>query len=205
MPPSARSARPSTVLLRAALRRAAFDELMGEEGAFLLLRRLARDLTDHAWASDGSPGSLQRRRVETARELLASDPAYPWRLTSVAEQVSCSPYHLARQFRRLSGEIMWQYLTRLRLAGALEEILDGGARLGDVAVRAGFAHHGHLTSVFGKTFAHTSSAIRTAAWCCNASELAKIVTAGGQRSAVTWPIWTTLNLAPIRLLLQCVR
>ena len=164
-------------LLRAALRRLPDDELMGEEGAFLLLQRLADDLTSSPGEVGRHLGSTQRRRVDDARELLASDPAYPWRLTFVAQQLHCSPYHLARQFHRVSGETMWQYVTRLRLAQALEEILDGGATLGDVAVRAGFAHHSHLTSAFRKRFAHTPSAIRTRALRGDASELGKILTA----------------------------
>lgn len=170
-------------LLRASLRRLPDDELMGEEGAFLLLQRLAHDVATSPGPEDRHLGRTQRRRVDEARELIASDPVHPWRLHLVARRLDCSPYHLARQFHRLSGETIWQYVTRLRLAQALEEILDGGANLSDIAVRAGFAHHSHLTSAFRKRFAHTPSAIRTRALRGDASQVGTILTAGDPAEA----------------------
>ena len=164
-------------LLSASLRSSFVDELLAEEGALGLLERLATDLPK-ATAQPAQPiAALQRRRVDEVRELLASDPARPWRLHSVAAQVNCSPYHLARQFRRLTGETVWRYVTRLRLAHALERVLDGNAALSVIAADMGFAHHSHLTSSFRRTFGCTPSTLRTQLSSSDFTQLRKILTA----------------------------
>src|SRR5207247_802801 len=78
------------------------DGLEAEETALLLLAGLSRAF---AMDDDGSRlGPGQRLRIERARALLASDPARRWDLRTLGTVLSSSPFHLARQFRALSGE-----------------------------------------------------------------------------------------------------
>ncbi len=147
-----------------AVRRADADALGCEERAVLLLDAVARDLTDGPGAEARS-SKTQRDRADQVRALLADDLARPWRLDAVGQAVHCSPFHLARQFRRATGETMSRYLLRLRLAAALHRIAEGETDLARLAVELGFAHHSHFTarfrSVFGCTPARARDALTT--------------------------------------------
>jgi AraC family transcriptional regulator len=149
---------PAThVLLRPATQlRTALVTAAGEEGALLLLAHIAADAGDRTRVTPAV-----RRRVEDVRALLAADPAREWRLRDVATAVHVSPYHLARQFRAATGETIARYVTRLRLALALDRIAAGEDDLARLAQDAGFAHHSHLSARFRALFALTPSQVRT--------------------------------------------
>ena len=159
----------SASLLTARLARGALSGLEAEEAALALVAELAPHLR-----RSGLPrphvGAAAARRVEEVRALLAADPAAQWRLDGIAGAVHCSPFHLARQFRALTGETIARYLVRLRLASALER-LAGETALARLAVELGFAHHSHFTARFRAAFGITPSEAR------------RIVTAGG----AAWP------------------
>lgn len=146
--------RPATQL-RAALVTAR-PTLAGEEGALLLLADIASDAGDRTRVTPAIA-----RCVEDVRVLLAADPARPWRLRDVAAAVHVSPYHLARQFRVATGETIARYVTRLRLALALDRIAAGEDDLARLAHDAGFAHHSHLSARFRALFSLTPSQVRT--------------------------------------------
>ena len=91
---------------------------------------------------------------------LASRFAEPLTLSEIGKEVACSPYHLARLFRREVGLPLHGYLNRLRLRAALERLTDGGARLIDIALDLGFSSHGHFTDAFRREFGLSPSAFR---------------------------------------------
>jgi AraC family transcriptional regulator len=130
--------------------------LAGEERALLLLADVASDAGDRTRVTPAVA-----RRVEDVRALLAADPARPWRLRDVAAAAHVSPYHLARQFRAATGETIARYVTRLRLALALDRIAAGEDDLARLAHDAGFAHHSHLSARFRALFSLTPSQVRT--------------------------------------------
>jgi AraC family transcriptional regulator len=150
--------RPATQL-RAALLTARLargvSPLAAEEAALLLLGAVAED------AGHGAPPAAPNRRVEHVRALLAADPAAAWRLRDVAAAVHCSPFHLARQFRAATGETIARYVTRLRLALALDRVTAGEDDLARLAHDVGFAHHSHFSARFRAVFAATPSEVRT--------------------------------------------
>jgi AraC-like DNA-binding protein len=130
-----------------------------EEAALLLLSVLAR-----AFAGSTSPtlGPAQRLRVERVRALLAASPTERWQLAAVARAVHCSPYHLARQFRLVTGETISHYLLRLRLSLAIERLAEGERDLSTLALETGFADHSHFSRRFRAVFGMTPSAAREA-------------------------------------------
>jgi AraC family transcriptional regulator len=154
--------RPGAQLHARTLLRHDGDGLAGQEAALALARELAA-----AGAPPRPLGPAGRRRVARAQALLAADPGACWRLEALAAHVGCSPYHLARQFRAVSGETIARYLLRLRLAAALERLAGGESDLARLAVDLGFAHHSHF------------SARARAVLGLPPSELRKIVTAEG--------------------------
>jgi AraC family transcriptional regulator len=148
--------RPATQLRAALLPAQLRSPLEAEEHALLLLAAVAADAGDRTRAT-----AATSERVERVRALLAADPARAWRLRDVATAVHVSPYHLARQFRAATGETIARYVTRLRLALALDRIAAGEDDLARLANDAGFAHHSHLSARFRALFSLTPSQVRT--------------------------------------------
>ena len=149
-------------LVTRALRDGAADQLEAEEATLLLIAAVAR-------AFIGAPrqnvrlGRLQRARVEQVRALLASSAAIRWDLGTLAREVHCSPYHLARQFRAATGETISRYLLRLRLGAAVERLAGGEENLAALALETGFAHHSHFSARFRQAFGLTPTDARALA------------------------------------------
>ena len=145
---------------RAALRRGAVDPLEAEEGALHLLRSVLHGQSRRE-DRGGSFCRTQRSTVETARALLASRPAERWRLDQLAREVFASPWHLARQFRAVTGESISRYLLRVRLGLALDRLAGGEEDLARLALELGFAHHSHFSARFRAMFGVTPSEFRS--------------------------------------------
>jgi AraC family transcriptional regulator len=141
------------------LRASAWDDLEAEEIGLLLLNAAAATPGETA---TGSSRARARRaaRIEGARALIASSPSTQWRLPNVARSVGCSPFHLVREFRAVTGETIGGYVCRLRLAQALDRLAAGEQNLASLALETGFAHHSHLTARFRRAFGVTPSALR---------------------------------------------
>jgi AraC family transcriptional regulator len=154
--------RPSDQLALFQTRRTLADHaasaLEAEEQCIFLLRSFAEVLAGTRDPPRLGPG--QRLRVHRARALLASEPTRPWDLSAVARGVDSSPFHLARQFRCLTGETISRYLLRLRLAIAIERLAEGETDLMKLACDLGFAHHSHFSARFRSVFGQTPSGVR---------------------------------------------
>jgi len=90
--------------------------------------------------------------TEAVRELLASRYREPLTLSDIAAEVHCTPNYVCDIFKRRTGLSVHQYLTRLRLAAALQQLPDRGRSLSALAVGLGFSHHSHFTSAFRRMF-----------------------------------------------------
>lgn len=162
-------------VLGSALGRGTIGELEAEELALLLLRRIGAEL-DPA-RTYRPPGRHQRERVERARALLAASPERRWRLDELARTVHCSPFHLARQFRALTGTSISAYLLRLRLALALQRLAEGEADLAGLAADLGFASHSHFGARFRSVFGVPPGSVRDSLTSGRLAELRTFVTA----------------------------
>jgi AraC-like DNA-binding protein len=125
--------------------RRGFDALAVAERWHAILDRLA----PHA-AGRGSerPATavVHRRLVAEAREVL-TDGRYAYGLTEIAARVNCSPHHLSRIFRTVTGETLTEYRNRMRIRAVLGDLQDGADCLRTLAARYGFADQSHLTRV----------------------------------------------------------
>lgn len=142
---------------RAALDAGELDRLALEEAVLGLLPPmgpagkagtavLTRHMEQVGQAARG--GARTHRAVERARELLAAEPAADRSLHELAAAVACSPFHLARCFRRATGVGLHAYRTRLRMALALQRLADGEQALIQLALDLGYASHSHFSAVF---------------------------------------------------------
>lgn len=87
----------------------------------------------------------------------------PVQLEQISSAVHLSPYHLCRIFKQNTGMTIHQYLRRLRLFNAAEQMLETPtARLDLLALDYGFSNHGNFSTAFRQTFGLNPSALRGA-------------------------------------------
>ncbi|MGK9164746.1 helix-turn-helix transcriptional regulator [Inquilinus limosus] len=176
--------RPRTQVLNrrvmSALAASVPERLAAEEAAIELVRAVAGDFD---LLPNDCHAPAARRRVARARAFIAVDPAADHGLDAIADVAACSPFHLARLFRRETGMTIRQYRLRLRLAVALEELADGAADLSGLAVRMGFSDHSHMTGSFRKIFGTTPSALREALRGPGLRQMSKFLQAGAAAAA----------------------
>jgi AraC family transcriptional regulator len=142
----------------AALRADESDRLASEETTLGLVQAIVSDFD--LSRDDPRVPVTARRRIQRARAFIATQPEADRGLEAVAAAAACSPFHLARLFKRQTGMTIRGYRRRLRLATALDCLADGATDLTGLAMRAGFSDHSHMTASFRKVFGSTPSALR---------------------------------------------
>ncbi len=131
------------------------DELCIEERALGLLGTVTAGLANVRRAKT----PRHEEMVRTVEEHLARSFAERVTLDDLARAVSCSPFHLCKVFRALTGETIHGKLTTLRLRAALERVLDG-EDLTQVALDVGFASHSHFTYAFRRHYGEAPRSVR---------------------------------------------
>jgi AraC family transcriptional regulator len=134
------------------------DRLTSEETTLGLVQAIASDFD--LSREDRHVPMTARRRVQRARAFIAAQPEADHSLAAVAAAAACSPFHLARLFKRHTGMTIRGYRRRLRLVMALDHLADGATDLTGLAMRAGFSDHSHMTTSFRRVFGSTPSALR---------------------------------------------
>jgi AraC family transcriptional regulator len=88
------------------------------------------------------------RWLTKVREILHAHAAEHLAVSTLAASLGVHPVHLARAFSRHYRYTMGEYVRRLRINNACEQIRRGNVRLVDVALNNGFADQAHFTRVF---------------------------------------------------------
>jgi AraC family transcriptional regulator len=78
----------------------------------------------------------------------------------LAVGVGVHPVTLARAFRRAFGCTIGEYLRRLRIERAAEQLATGTQPLAEIALAAGFADQSHFSNVFRRRVGMSPSAYR---------------------------------------------
>lgn len=86
--------------------------------------------------------------LERAREILHDDLSSPIRFTDVASTVEVHPVHLAREFRKVHGCTLGEYLRRIRIEFCCRQLLTSNMSLVEIALAAGFCNQSHFSRVF---------------------------------------------------------
>lgn len=81
-------------------------------------------------------------------------------LAELAQSLDCSPFHLSRTFRQVSGMSLRRYVARLRASMAAERLANGARDLTELALDLGFADHSHFTNTFRKEWGMPPSRFR---------------------------------------------
>jgi AraC family transcriptional regulator len=82
-------------------------------------------------------------------------------LGELASEAGVHPVHLSRVFRRCVGEGISDYVHRLRVRAACEQMLSPEASLADLSFNTGFADQSHFTRSFRKITGMTPAAFRS--------------------------------------------
>ena len=96
------------------------------------------------------PGAASRRRemVERVKLVLNERFESPPALEELAALVECSPFHLSRIFRSVTGLGLRHYLRRLRARLAADRLGRHAGDLTGLALDLGFYDHSHFTRSF---------------------------------------------------------
>jgi AraC family transcriptional regulator len=168
-------------LLHEQLRRAAQDgrgaALAIDEAAVELLGALMRAAYEgrdiRTKRCRESTTHMHREQMQRTALLLATRFAEDLPLAAIAREVHCSPFHLARLFRRQAGVTIHQYRHRLRLREALRCLAGGERDLARLALELGFSSHSHFSDAFRLAFGMSPGACRKAPGTRRLHELSK--------------------------------
>lgn len=145
-------------------RRQEIHGLAVEELAFELLEEALQGLAEEDRIVEPvrrDTSKAHHRCVERARRELNRRFREPLRLEELARSAHASPFHLCRLFKAATGMTIRRYLTRLRLAAGLMDLVDGKDSLSRIAVDLGFFSHSHFTATFSREFGLPPNRIRS--------------------------------------------
>lgn len=117
------------------------------------------------------PSSPQRRRglspraLERALSFIERRLGDGFSLDELADTVSISRFHFARQFRQSTGFSPMAYLLHRRIACACEQLRAGPACIADTAAQLGFFDQSHFTRTFRRLTGMTPRAYARAETC----------------------------------------
>lgn len=101
----------------------------------------------------------QEALVARAKAVLLHEVAENTSVSSLAQQLHTSPFHLCRVFRAHTGLSLHQYRVQHRLRASIDRVASRES-LSVVAADLGFASHAHYTSVFRRQWRTTPSQLR---------------------------------------------
>ena len=104
-------------------------------------------------------GGLSPRARKQVLDLIDQELDSSLSISRLAREADLSPAHFAHAFKRSLGAPPHRYLMRVRLERARRMLVEPGARLSDVALRAGFADQAHFTRLFKRHFGITPGAL----------------------------------------------
>ncbi len=102
----------------------------------------------------------ERPRAERARRLIEEHFASSLSLSVIANAVGVHPVHLARQFRASHGCTVGEYIRRVRVAFARQELVASDKPIAEIALAAGFSDQSQLTKSFKRITGETPGACR---------------------------------------------
>ncbi len=139
-------------------RRGDVSGLLAEHLVRTLTSLLARRYPGRVASGRPTTALARRRMVNQARAAMLADPGIG--LIELATHLACSPHHLSRVFKQLTGVSISHYRNRQRVSRALDRIALGDTNLAGLAHELGFSDHAHLTRTVRAFTGHTPTGCR---------------------------------------------
>ncbi|WP_434361226.1 AraC family transcriptional regulator [Parasalinivibrio latis] len=98
-----------------------------------------------------------RKRLIPVIRYLENNFNEPSRLVDIATQANLSPYHFHRIFKAVTGETLADYVRRLRLENAADDLFKKQCSVTDAALTYGFSSSQALAKAFQQHFGLTPS------------------------------------------------
>lgn len=131
-----------------------------ESAKYRLLDLLVRD---YAVASQDSWSGIGDDRIRTALEYVDAHYDASVSLRVVARNLYVSEAYLSRLFREVVGVTFHEYVTRVRLNHALEELLYTSTSIAQISAQVGFSTPSAFNKVFKNAFSCSPTEYRKAA------------------------------------------
>lgn len=135
------------------------EQMMSGAGSEPLLQSFLHELPRQLEPCSDLPASGNRRLAERLRQRILETEDKQINLKEIADQLSCHPSQLSREFRRLFGIAPYKFSFLLRLAKT-REWLRKGQDLADVALNFEFSDQSHFTRAFRQVYQMTPNYYR---------------------------------------------
>ena len=134
--------------------------LTGDPAARLVIEGLLFEMTGEFFRAERRLESRPPRWLARAVEMIQDN--FPNRLTlaGIASEVAVHPVHLAQSFRRFHGCTVGDYVRRLRIDYACQELVQSDKSFSEVAACAGFADQSHFARTFKRAMGMSPSRYR---------------------------------------------
>jgi AraC-like DNA-binding protein len=138
-------------------------------GGEAVITRLSDILVIHAlrtWletdpaARIGWLGALQDRQIGPAIALIHREPARPWTVASLADELAMSRSAFAARFTELVGEPVMAYVTRWRMQMAVGALREEGATVAELADRLGYRSEAAFSRAFKRVIGAAPGVVR---------------------------------------------
>src|SRR5688572_6097307 len=162
---------PEAEWMQSTLRLMAVEAREQRPGGETVITRLADILVIQAirsWiakdpaARTGWLGALQDKQIGHALALVHREPARPWTVESLANEVAMSRSAFAARFTALVGEPAMHYVARWRMHVALTWLKEEGAPVSEMAVRLGYESEAAFSRAFKRFLGFPPGAVRRA-------------------------------------------
>jgi AraC-like DNA-binding protein len=111
-------------------------------------------------ARTGWLGALQDRQIGPAIALIHREPARPWTVAALADELAMSRAAFAARFTELVGEPAMAYVTRWRMQVAVSALRDEGATVAELADRLGYRSEAAFSRAFKRVIGVAPGALR---------------------------------------------
>jgi AraC-like DNA-binding protein/ligand-binding sensor protein len=99
--------------------------------------------------------------ITRAREYINANHTEDLSLAAVAQSAHMSTFYFCKQFKKATGLSFTEYLSRVRIEKAKEQLLKPNARVSEVAYEVGFQSLTHFNRVFKKLNGESPTTYRT--------------------------------------------